>query len=42
MIEPNPSDLDSMKSNEKILVKEASGLNIAYLAMNTSKNLSMM
>ena len=37
MIEPNPSDLDSMKSNEKILVKEASGLNIAYLAMNTSK-----
>ena len=37
MIEPNPSDLDSMKSNEKIMVKEASGLNIAYLAMNTSK-----
>ena len=37
MIEPNPSDLSSMKKNEKLQVQEASGLNIAYLAMNTKK-----
>ena len=37
MIEPNPSDLDSMKKNSDLIVQEASGLNVAYLAMNTKK-----
>ena len=37
MIEPNPSDLDSMKKNSDLVVQEASGLNVAYLAMNTKK-----
>tara|TARA_B100000925_G_scaffold291208_1_gene278468 strand:+ start:872 stop:2449 length:1578 start_codon:yes stop_codon:yes gene_type:complete len=37
MIEPNPSDLESMRKNKDLMVQEASGLNVAYLAMNTTK-----
>jgi dipeptide transport system substrate-binding protein len=37
IIEPDPSDIASMKSNNKLIVLETSGLNVSYLAMNTSK-----
>ena len=37
IIEPDPSDIESMKSNNKLVVLETSGLNVSYLAMNTSK-----
>ena len=36
IIEPNPADIASMKLNKKAS-SSASGLNIAYLAMNTKK-----
>ena len=36
MIEPNPSDLESMRNNKDLIVQEASGL-MSYLAMNTTK-----
>ena len=37
IIEPAPADLKSMQVNEKLKVMKGPGLNIAYLAMNTSK-----
>jgi len=37
IIEPDPADILSMKSNNKLIVLETSGLNVSYLAMNTSK-----
>ncbi len=37
IIEPDPSDIASMKTNDKLIVLETSGLNVSYLAMNTSK-----
>lgn len=37
IIEPSPSDLPNMKTDKKITVMEGPGLNIAYLALNTSK-----
>ncbi len=36
IIEPSPSDIPSMKKDKKLEVKEGPGLNIAYLAMNTT------
>ena len=36
IIEPDPSDISSMKSNNELIVLESSGLNISYLAMNTA------
>lgn len=35
--EPSPADIPDMKKNPKITVMEAPGLNIGYLAMNTTK-----
>lgn len=37
IIEPSPTDLEAMKSNKKISIMQAPGLNIGYLAMNTQK-----
>lgn len=37
IIEPAPADLPHMRKNEKISLKEGSGLNVAYLAMNVKK-----
>jgi dipeptide transport system substrate-binding protein len=34
---PNPADLDAMRKDPKIVVMEAPGLNIGYLAYNTTK-----
>ncbi len=35
--EPSPSDIGEMKKNNKLLVMEANGLNVGYLAMNVTK-----
>ncbi len=37
IIEPAPADLHAMKSNNSLKVIEGPGLNVGYLAMNTSK-----
>ena len=37
IIEPDPSDIPSMKNNDQLVVLETSGLNVSYLAMNTAK-----
>lgn len=35
--EPSPSDLPNIKKDKEVIVMEGPGLNVAYLAMNTSK-----
>jgi dipeptide transport system substrate-binding protein len=37
IIEPSPTDLAAMKTNDKISLMQAPGLNVGYLAMNTQK-----
>lgn len=37
IIEPAPADLTAMKANKSLLVMNGAGLNVGYLAMNTSR-----
>ena len=36
---PNPADLDAMRKDANVTVLEQAGLNIGYLAYNTTKKL---